>query len=144
MASHLFPTTPIKSASPSPNPNPILFAPSSVRASLSTSFISPFVGGSVSGDFSGHKIRPASLNPYSSGTRSKRGVVTMVPEKFLNENCAVHVLYLPSDRRLSISLSPSDCRQIQRSSETAATAAILKASLSKAATAAPDETSSDD
>ncbi|KAL2548024.1 ATP-dependent Clp protease proteolytic subunit-related protein 4 [Forsythia ovata] len=80
MASHFLPipTTPIKSASPSPNPNPILSAPSSVRASLSTSFISPFVGGSISGDFSGHKIRPASLNPYSSGSRGKRGVVTMV------------------------------------------------------------------
>ncbi|CAI9772461.1 unnamed protein product [Fraxinus pennsylvanica] len=78
MASHLLPTTRIKLASPSPNPKPILSAPSSVRASLSPSFLSPFVGGSVLGDFSGPKIRPASLNPYSSDSRCKRSVVTMV------------------------------------------------------------------
>ncbi|KAK9274719.1 hypothetical protein L1049_021970 [Liquidambar formosana] len=52
---------------------------SPLRASLSTSLLSPFVGGSVAGDFSGQKIRPASLNPASfSGSHSKRGVVTMV------------------------------------------------------------------
>ncbi|XP_022892780.1 ATP-dependent Clp protease proteolytic subunit-related protein 4, chloroplastic-like isoform X1 [Olea europaea var. sylvestris] len=76
MASHFLPTTRIRLASPCPNP--ILSAPSSVGASLSTSFLSPFVGGSVLGNFSGHKIRPISLNPYSSTSRAKRGVVTMV------------------------------------------------------------------
>ncbi|CAA3014626.1 ATP-dependent Clp protease proteolytic subunit-related protein 4, chloroplastic-like [Olea europaea var. sylvestris] len=78
MASHLIPTTRIKLVSSSPNRNPILSAPSSVRASLSTSFLSPFVGGSVLGGFSGLKIRPTSLNPYSFDSRGKRGVVTMV------------------------------------------------------------------
>ncbi|CAA3014627.1 Hypothetical predicted protein [Olea europaea subsp. europaea] len=76
-ASHLIPTTRIKLVSPRPNRNPILSAPSSVGASLSTSFLSPFVGGSVLGDFSGLKIRPTSLNPYSFDSRGKRGVVTM-------------------------------------------------------------------
>ncbi|XP_062146966.1 ATP-dependent Clp protease proteolytic subunit-related protein 4, chloroplastic [Alnus glutinosa] len=56
------------------NPNRILtsFSP---RASLSTNFLPPFAGGSVSADFSGHKLRPLSLSLASKG---KRGVVTMV------------------------------------------------------------------
>ncbi|XP_010246082.1 PREDICTED: ATP-dependent Clp protease proteolytic subunit-related protein 4, chloroplastic-like [Nelumbo nucifera] len=52
----------------------------SVR-SLTSNLVVPFVGGSVSGDFCGQKIRPASLNPsltFSSDSRRKRGVVTMV------------------------------------------------------------------
>ncbi|KAL4602317.1 hypothetical protein ACB092_10G044500 [Castanea dentata] len=51
----------------------------SPRASLSTNFVAPFVGGSVSSDFSGHKLRPSSLNPASfPSSKPKRGVVTMV------------------------------------------------------------------
>ncbi|XP_010258730.1 PREDICTED: ATP-dependent Clp protease proteolytic subunit-related protein 4, chloroplastic-like [Nelumbo nucifera] len=53
----------------------------SVKASLTSNLIAPFIGGSVSADFCGQKIRPASLNPsltFSSGSRGKRGVVTMV------------------------------------------------------------------
>ncbi|XP_038902969.1 ATP-dependent Clp protease proteolytic subunit-related protein 4, chloroplastic [Benincasa hispida] len=46
---------------------------------LSTNFLIPFAGGSVSGDFSGVKLRPSSLNTDSSpGSKGKRGVVTMV------------------------------------------------------------------
>ncbi|TQE08587.1 hypothetical protein C1H46_005763 [Malus baccata] len=49
------------------------------RASLSTSFLCPFAGNSLSSDFSGHKLRPSSLNPASFiGSKPKRGVVTMV------------------------------------------------------------------
>ncbi|KAM1050227.1 hypothetical protein TB2_031528 [Malus domestica] len=52
---------------------------SPTRASLSTSFLSPFAGNSLSSDFSGHKLRPSFLNPASShGSKPKRGVVTMV------------------------------------------------------------------
>lgn len=56
------------------------FSPSSLRTKpLSTNFLVPFVGGSVSGDFSGVKLRPSSLNPDSfRGSKGKRGVVTMV------------------------------------------------------------------
>ncbi|XP_021280766.1 ATP-dependent Clp protease proteolytic subunit-related protein 4, chloroplastic [Herrania umbratica] len=52
----------------------------SLRASLSTNFLSPFPAtGSVAGDFSGLKLRPESLNPASlSRSKPKRGVVTMV------------------------------------------------------------------
>ncbi|XP_043720622.1 ATP-dependent Clp protease proteolytic subunit-related protein 4, chloroplastic isoform X2 [Telopea speciosissima] len=52
----------------------------SVKASLTSNLIAPFVGGSVTGDFGGQKFRPSSLNPssISSGSRGKRGVVTMV------------------------------------------------------------------
>ncbi|KAK9984802.1 hypothetical protein SO802_034327 [Lithocarpus litseifolius] len=51
----------------------------SPKASLSTNFVAPFVGGSVSSDFSGHKLRPSSLNPASfPSSKPKRGVVTMV------------------------------------------------------------------
>ncbi|XP_065856884.1 ATP-dependent Clp protease proteolytic subunit-related protein 4, chloroplastic [Euphorbia lathyris] len=53
---------------------------SSVRTSLSTSFVSPFsCGGSVTGDFSGMKLRPECLNPASiSSSKGKRSVVAMV------------------------------------------------------------------
>ncbi|KAK4792517.1 hypothetical protein SAY86_022952 [Trapa natans] len=51
----------------------------SVRASLSTGFLSTFSGGSVSGGFSGQKIRPKTLNPVTiSESKGKRSVVTMV------------------------------------------------------------------
>ncbi|GAB4834641.1 ATP-dependent Clp protease proteolytic subunit-protein 4, chloroplastic [Ancistrocladus abbreviatus] len=50
---------------------------SSLGASLSTNFLSPFVPGSVSGEFSGLKLRPKSLSP-APNSRPKRGVVTMV------------------------------------------------------------------
>ncbi|XVF13484.1 hypothetical protein REPUB_Repub08aG0211600 [Reevesia pubescens] len=52
----------------------------SLRASLYTNFLSPFPAtGSVSGDISGLKLRPDSLNPASlPRSKPKRGVVTMV------------------------------------------------------------------
>ncbi|KAA8522165.1 hypothetical protein F0562_012838 [Nyssa sinensis] len=82
MASHFFPTTRMLSSpisSRSLNSNRTLTS-SSIRTSLSTSFLSPSVRGCVGGDFAGQKIRPASLNPSStsSGSYGKRGVVTMV------------------------------------------------------------------
>ncbi|KAH6755120.1 CLP protease R subunit 4 [Perilla frutescens var. hirtella] len=77
MASLLFPTTRMKlntslSVATPPPPPP--------RPSPPTSFLSPFVGGSVSGDFAGLRIRPATLGKTSSNStsRGKRGVVTMV------------------------------------------------------------------
>ncbi|KAI3469030.1 hypothetical protein Pfo_025693 [Paulownia fortunei] len=76
MASLLFPTTRMTLS-----PNLILASPPppSRRPSPPTSFLSPFVAGSVSGDFLGLKIRPASLNTSSYSTcHAKRGVVTMV------------------------------------------------------------------
>ncbi|XVE57558.1 hypothetical protein DITRI_Ditri04bG0099900 [Diplodiscus trichospermus] len=64
------------------NRNRTLTSPSSTsfRASLSTNFLSLFsAAGSVSGDFSGFKLRPDPLNPASLGRfKPKRGVVTMV------------------------------------------------------------------
>ncbi|XP_057977167.1 ATP-dependent Clp protease proteolytic subunit-related protein 4, chloroplastic [Malania oleifera] len=79
-STHIFPT--LRTFAPNHlrtgNPKRTLTSPS-VRASLSTSLLAPFVGGSVFSDFSGQKIRPALLNPDSlSGSRAKRGVVTMV------------------------------------------------------------------
>ncbi|XP_058085179.1 ATP-dependent Clp protease proteolytic subunit-related protein 4, chloroplastic [Magnolia sinica] len=62
------------------NPNRAL-SPSAISvpsSSLTSNFIPPFVGGSVSGDFCGQKIRPSSLNPSLSGSHGRRGVVTMV------------------------------------------------------------------
>ncbi|XP_058104095.1 ATP-dependent Clp protease proteolytic subunit-related protein 4, chloroplastic-like isoform X1 [Magnolia sinica] len=50
----------------------------STRASLNSSFIAPSVSGSVAGGFCGQKIHPISLNRTVSGSRGKRGVVTMV------------------------------------------------------------------
>ncbi|XP_077237390.1 CLP protease R subunit 4 [Tasmannia lanceolata] len=71
----MFPSTPSHSGirNPKRTLNP---ARASMRTSLTGNFLAPFVGGSVASDFSGHKIRPHSLNPQSSGC--KRGVVTMV------------------------------------------------------------------
>ncbi|KAL8112559.1 hypothetical protein AgCh_020035 [Apium graveolens] len=70
--SHLLPSTRPRTFSSSKR--------SSIKASsLSTNFLSPFTGGSVSGDFTGLKIRPHSLNPNApSSSTPKRGVVTMV------------------------------------------------------------------
>ncbi|KAL9326759.1 hypothetical protein ACSQ67_007404 [Phaseolus vulgaris] len=53
---------------------------SSVRTSLSTNFVAPCSGiSSASSHFSGHKLRPSSLNPASfGGSNAKRGVVAMV------------------------------------------------------------------
>ncbi|CAM8882897.1 hypothetical protein QQ045_018741 [Rhodiola kirilowii] len=58
-------------------------ASSSLRATaaatLSSNLLPPFVGNSVLGEFSGQKLRPASLNPaLMSDSRGKRSVVTMV------------------------------------------------------------------
>ncbi|XP_054823015.1 ATP-dependent Clp protease proteolytic subunit-related protein 4, chloroplastic [Prosopis cineraria] len=51
----------------------------SVRTSLSTNFIAPFVGSSVSTLSSGHLLRPSCLNPASfRHSKGKRGVFTMV------------------------------------------------------------------
>ncbi|KAG6684216.1 hypothetical protein I3842_12G051800 [Carya illinoinensis] len=60
--------------------NPIRNSSSfSPKASFSTNFLAPFSGGSVSADFSGHRLRPSSLNPaYFPRSKGKRGVVTMV------------------------------------------------------------------
>ncbi|GFQ03154.1 ATP-dependent clp protease proteolytic subunit-related protein 4 chloroplastic [Phtheirospermum japonicum] len=72
MASFLFPTTRMTLS-----PNLVLASPSpSRRPSLTSSFLSPYVGGSRASDFSGARIRPASLNSFSD--HPKRGVVTMV------------------------------------------------------------------
>ncbi|XVE65178.1 hypothetical protein DITRI_Ditri07aG0160200 [Diplodiscus trichospermus] len=64
------------------NRNRALISPTStsLRASLTSNFLSPFpASGSVTGDFSGLKLRPESLNPASlSRSKPKRGVVTMV------------------------------------------------------------------
>lgn len=84
IVSHFFPSSRMLSSptiSKTTNPNRALTS-SFRNSSLSTNFIYPFVGGSVNGSFSGQKIRPDSLNPFttsSSGSRGKRGVVTMVP-----------------------------------------------------------------
>lgn len=69
--SHLLPPT---------RPRAVLSAKrSTAAASLSTNFLYPFTGGSVSGDFTGLKIRPPCLNPLAPLSSSpKRGVVTMV------------------------------------------------------------------
>ncbi|ONK59167.1 uncharacterized protein A4U43_C08F3670 [Asparagus officinalis] len=50
----------------------------STKASLSTSFVAPFVGGSASGELTGQKLSVPSLRHSISGRRGKRGVVTMV------------------------------------------------------------------
>ncbi|XP_010677137.2 ATP-dependent Clp protease proteolytic subunit-related protein 4, chloroplastic [Beta vulgaris subsp. vulgaris] len=80
-SSHSLLTTRIYSSSPPTHSKPTntattSFRSPSLKASLSTNFLSPFVGGSVAGDFSGNKIRPHSLTTPNS--RPKRGVVTMV------------------------------------------------------------------
>ncbi|KAL8492590.1 hypothetical protein ACS0TY_023977 [Phlomoides rotata] len=74
MASLLFPATRM-----APNPSlSLASSTSSRRPSLPTSFLCPYVGGSVSGDFTGTRIRPASLTSSNSSSRGTRGVVTMV------------------------------------------------------------------
>ncbi|KAM7491159.1 hypothetical protein LguiA_034080 [Lonicera macranthoides] len=80
IASHFFPSSRMLSShtiSKTTNPNRALTS-SFRNSSLSTNFISPFVGD----NFSGQKIRPDSLNPIThsspSGSRGKRDVVTMV------------------------------------------------------------------
>ncbi|GMH28829.1 hypothetical protein Nepgr_030672 [Nepenthes gracilis] len=50
---------------------------STLRASLSTNFVSHFVAGSVTGEFSGLRLRPQCLFSPSN-PRPKKGVVTMV------------------------------------------------------------------
>lgn len=88
MASILFPTTRMRLNTTLSVPAPPPTSPSSRRPSPPTNFLSPFVGGSVCGDFAGLRIRPASLidNSSNSTSRGKRGVVTMVfyPYFFLN------------------------------------------------------------
>ncbi|XP_047327759.1 ATP-dependent Clp protease proteolytic subunit-related protein 4, chloroplastic [Impatiens glandulifera] len=81
VASHFFPvarvSSPMNSSRNSFQARSL--SSSSPKASLSTNFISHYSGGSVTADFSGQRIRPASLNPnFSSGSSGKRPVVTMV------------------------------------------------------------------
>ncbi|EXC02086.1 ATP-dependent Clp protease proteolytic subunit-related protein 4 [Morus notabilis] len=65
--------TPIRAHTTTASSSPAL------RASLSSNFLSPFAGGGLSAEFSGQKLRPASLNPASfRNSKPKRGVVTMV------------------------------------------------------------------
>ncbi|XP_047957463.1 ATP-dependent Clp protease proteolytic subunit-related protein 4, chloroplastic-like [Salvia hispanica] len=80
MASILFPTTRMRLNTTLSVTAPPSSSPSSRRPSPPTAFLSPFVGGSISGDFTGLRIRPASLtdNSSNSTSRGKRGVVTMV------------------------------------------------------------------
>ncbi|XP_042019661.1 ATP-dependent Clp protease proteolytic subunit-related protein 4, chloroplastic-like [Salvia splendens] len=80
MASILFPTTRMRLNTTLSVPAPPPSSPSYRRPSPPTAFLSPFVGGSVSGDFAGLRIRPVSLidNSSNSTSRGKRGVVTMV------------------------------------------------------------------
>ncbi|RAL54709.1 hypothetical protein DM860_001837 [Cuscuta australis] len=64
---------------PSQRPASMNSTPSPSRVSLSSTFLSPFAGGSLVSDFSGHhKIKPDSLHPSVSISRPKRSVVTMV------------------------------------------------------------------
>ncbi|KAG6635954.1 hypothetical protein CIPAW_11G078700 [Carya illinoinensis] len=59
-----------------PNRSSTSFSP---KSTLSCNFFTPFPYGSISADFSGHKLRPLSLNPASfPRSKGKRGVVTMV------------------------------------------------------------------
>ncbi|XP_073311919.1 ATP-dependent Clp protease proteolytic subunit-related protein 4, chloroplastic [Primulina huaijiensis] len=74
MTSHVLPT-----AGMTLSTNPLLNSSSSAfKPSLCTNFLSPTVGVSVSGDFSGQRICPASLKPSSSTSRGRRSVVTTV------------------------------------------------------------------
>ncbi|XP_027084883.2 ATP-dependent Clp protease proteolytic subunit-related protein 4, chloroplastic-like [Coffea eugenioides] len=82
MASHSFPLARLKLSQTCSSRAPTSSSSCLTKPSLpSTPFLSSSsMGGSVSAAFSGLKIRPASLNPYSpSYSRGgKRGVVTMV------------------------------------------------------------------
>ncbi|XP_015085152.1 ATP-dependent Clp protease proteolytic subunit-related protein 4, chloroplastic [Solanum pennellii] len=83
IASHFSPATGIRLSSTaicraSAPKRTLRFSPST-KSSLSTTFISPFVGSSLFSDLSGQRIRPDSLYPSSStGFIPKRAVVTMV------------------------------------------------------------------
>ncbi|KAD6453418.1 hypothetical protein R6Q59_015300 [Mikania micrantha] len=84
MASSFYPSKPFVSKPNSRNNRPVIASlssspssTSSIKASLSTNFISPYVGTGISSEFSGCKIRPASLN-HSSSSHGKRIGVTMV------------------------------------------------------------------
>ncbi|PHT58401.1 ATP-dependent Clp protease proteolytic subunit-related protein 4, chloroplastic [Capsicum baccatum] len=82
IASQFSPATAIRRSSPascrsSAPKRTVAFSPSP-KSSISTSFISPFVGGSVNSDFSGQRIRPDYLRGSSSSSPPKRAVVTMV------------------------------------------------------------------
>ncbi|KAL3331031.1 hypothetical protein AABB24_034703 [Solanum stoloniferum] len=83
IASHFSPATGIRLSYPAScrasAPKRTLRFSTPTKSSLSTSFISPFVGGSLLSDLSGQRIRPDSLYPSSStGFIPKRAVVTMV------------------------------------------------------------------
>ncbi|CAH1453842.1 unnamed protein product [Lactuca virosa] len=83
MASHFFPSARIVSKTNSRSnrtvPASLSSSNSSIKASLSTNFTSPFVGSSISSDFSGQKIRPASLNPSLSSHGKRLGVTMVIP-----------------------------------------------------------------
>ncbi|KAF3672288.1 ATP-dependent Clp protease proteolytic subunit-related protein 4, chloroplastic [Capsicum annuum] len=81
IASQFSPATAIRRSSPatcrsSAPKRTVAFSPSP-KSSISTSFISPFVGSSVNSDFSGQRIRPDYLRGSSSSSPPKRAVVTM-------------------------------------------------------------------
>ncbi|KAM0069753.1 putative endopeptidase Clp [Helianthus debilis subsp. tardiflorus] len=78
MASHFFPTNAHILSKPN-STNTRTSSSSFIKASLSTNFISPYVGTGISSDFSGHKIRPASLNPSSSSHGKRLGVTMVIP-----------------------------------------------------------------
>ncbi|XP_027335056.1 ATP-dependent Clp protease proteolytic subunit-related protein 4, chloroplastic [Abrus precatorius] len=71
---------PSSSRTITPTPVRAINSSSSFRTSLSTNFVAPLAGISSSSSlFSGHKLRPSSLNPASfPASKPKRGVVTMV------------------------------------------------------------------
>lgn len=75
MSAHLFPVT--RMAQCPPKNSRCATSSLSLRASLSSNFFSTSVSGSVSSEFSGQILRPASVNPYLP-SRGKRGGVTMV------------------------------------------------------------------
>ncbi|KAG2679942.1 hypothetical protein I3843_11G074500 [Carya illinoinensis] len=59
-----------------PNRSSTSFSP---KSTLSCNFLTTFPYGSISADYSGHKLRPLSLNPaLFPRSKGKRGVVTMV------------------------------------------------------------------
>lgn len=66
------------SCSSSSSSCPLSTAGVSARACLTTGFTGSFTGGSLSGEICGQKLRVPSLRMPISGSKGKRGVVTMV------------------------------------------------------------------
>ncbi|KAM7494030.1 hypothetical protein LguiB_028639 [Lonicera macranthoides] len=111
MASHFFPSSRMLSShtiSKTTNPNRALTS-SFRNSSLSTNFISPFVGD----NFSGQKIRPDSLNPIThsspSGSRGKRDVVTMCKREMVEGGTVLHFNSLRGEVKMAIKLKLVHC-----------------------------------